>query len=133
MRIKMLMILTFQPPLIKMGSNSLLKKKKMGSNRVWINQTQNQDIHSHFCFQNLYMLRIEAPTSSPFKTVCTVFCIVQMYHGLRQRYIHIYIYIYILASSHALHACGEAFFFQQKKKCFYFENLIYKCFFFFEK
>ena len=34
------------------------------------------------------MLRIEAPTSFPFKTVCTVFCIVYMYHGL------IYIYIY---------------------------------------
>lgn len=30
MRIKMLMILTFQLPLIKMGSNSLLKKKKDG-------------------------------------------------------------------------------------------------------
>ena len=34
----------------------------------------------------------------------------------------------ILASSHALRACGEAFFLT-KKKCFYFENLIYKFFF----
>ena len=35
-------------------------------------------------------------------------------------YIYIYIYIYILASSHTLRACGEAFFFLQKKKVFLF-------------
>ena len=36
-----------------------------------------------------------------------------------------------LVSSNALRVCGEVFFLV-KKKCFYFENLIYKCFFFFK-
>ena len=38
--------------------------------------------------------------------------------------------LYLLASSHALSACGEVFFFLEKKILyFYFENIIYKCFF----
>ena len=46
--------------------------------------------------------------------------------------VHLTVFL-VLALLHALRVYGEAFFFFAKKKCFYFENLIYKCFFFFEK
>ena len=116
MRIKMLMILTFQLPLIKMGSNSLLKKKKRwGPIECGSIKRKIRTSTLIFVFRIYICWELRPPPPSRLRRCVRSFALYRCIMVWdRDTYIYIYIYIYT-----SLITCTSAMklFFLAKKIC----------------